>query len=480
MSPEPVQDTAPETIAALFAAHQATALAWRGASANARRARLRALRDALLARRQALVAAFAADFAKPALEVELTEVLPVVDEIATAIAQLPRWMRPRKVSPTLLALGTRARIAFQPKGRCLIIGPWNYPVVTVLGPLVSALAAGNTALIKPSEFTPQVNAVLQAVLEEAFAPEEVALVQGGAATAQALLACPFDHVFFTGSAAVGRQVMAAAARQLTPVTLELGGKSPVIVDRSADLRRAAEVIVWAKLVNAGQTCIAPDTLFVHRDVSARLLEHCRALLVQRYGGDAPAVAASPHLARMIHPAHAARVAALIDEARASGAQLLAGGEHDAARRYVAPTLLGQVPAQARIAQEEIFGPVLPVIEFEHLEEVLDRLDAAPKPLALYLWSRDRAGIARVLARTSSGSAVVNHCLQQFVHSGLPFGGVGASGFGSAHGVHGFRTFSHERALLHGGRLPIVKAFFPPYTALQQRLATGLSGWLARR
>ncbi|WP_267124848.1 aldehyde dehydrogenase family protein, partial [Xanthomonas sacchari] len=278
MAFEPVLDTPPETVAALFAAQQATALAWRGSSANTRRAHLRALRDALLARRQALIAAFAADFAKPALEVELTELLPVVDEIATAIAQLPRWMRPRKVSPTLLALGTRARIAFQPKGRCLIIGPWNYPVATVLGPLVSALAAGNTALIKPSEFTPQVNAVLQAVLDEAFAPEEVALVQGGAATAQALLACPFDHVFFTGSAAVGREVMAAAARQLTPVTLELGGKSPVIVDRSADLRLAAEVIVWAKLVNAGQTCIAPDTLFVHRDVSARLLAHCRALL----------------------------------------------------------------------------------------------------------------------------------------------------------------------------------------------------------
>ncbi|WP_369937554.1 aldehyde dehydrogenase family protein [Xanthomonas tesorieronis] len=480
MSPEPVQDTAPATIAALFAAQQATALTWRTSSANARRERLRALRAALLARRPALIAAFADDFAKPALEVELTELLPVVDEIATAIAQLPRWMRPRNVAPTLLALGTRARIAYQPKGRCLIVGPWNYPVATVLGPLVSALAAGNTALIKPSEFTPQVNAVLQVVLEAAFAPNEVALVQGGAATAQALLACPFDHVFFTGSAAVGRQVMAAAAQQLAPVTLELGGKSPVIVDRSADLRRAAEVIVWAKLVNAGQTCIAPDTLFVHREVRASLLDRCRTLLARRYGADAQAIAASPHLARMIHPAHAARVAALIDEARAGGAQLLAGGEHDAARRYVAPTLLAQVPPQARIAQEEIFGPVLPVIEFERLEEVLERLDAAPKPLALYLWSRDRARIAQVLARTSSGSAVVNHCLQQFVHSGLPFGGVGASGFGSAHGVHGFRTFSHERALLQGGRLPIVKAFFPPYSALQQRLATGLSRWLAWR
>jgi aldehyde dehydrogenase (NAD+) len=476
----PLHDAAPAAIAALFAAQQPTALAWRSSTAGERIARLRALRGALLARRQALYAAFAADFGKPTLEVELTELLPVVDEIATAIAQLPCWMRPRKVASTLLTLGMRARIAFQPKGRCLIVGPWNYPVATVLGPLVSALAAGNTAIVKPSEFTPHVNAVLQALLEEAFARSEVALVQGAAATAQALLECPFDHVFFTGSAAVGRQVMAAAARQLTPVTLELGGKSPVIVDRSADLRRAAEVIVWAKLVNAGQTCIAPDTLFVHRDVRERLLQHCRQLLAQRYGDSAQAVAASPDLARMIHGRHAARLAGLIDEARAGGAHVLAGGDYDLARRFVAPTLLAQVPAHARIAQEEIFGPVLPVYEFEQIDDLIAQLDAAPKPLALYLWSRDRALTEQVLSRTSSGSAVVNHCLQQFVHTGLPFGGIGGSGFGTAHGVHGFRTFSHERALLHGGRLLTAKAFFPPYTPLQQRLAAGLSGWLARK
>ncbi|KAB7763193.1 aldehyde dehydrogenase family protein [Xanthomonas maliensis] len=475
-----VGDTAAATIATLFAAQQATALAWRRSTAEQRIARLRALRRALLARRQALYAAFAADLGKPALEVELTEILPVVDEIATAIARLPRWMRPRKVAPTLLTLGTRARVTFQPKGRCLIIGPWNYPVATVLGPLVSALAAGNTVIVKPSEFTPQVNAVLQAVLEEAFARSEVALVQGAVATAQALLECSFDHIFFTGSTAVGRQVMAAAARQLIPVTLELGGKSPVIVDKRADLRRAAEVIVWGKLVNAGQTCIAPDTLFVHRDVRALLLAHCRALLAQRYGDTPQAVAASPDLTRMIHPAHAARLAALIDEARAAGAELLVGGEHDTAQRFVAPTLLAQVPPQTRLAQEEIFGPVLPVIEFERIEQVLDTLDAAPKPLALYLWSEDRALVDTVLARTSSGSAVVNHCLQQFVHTGLPFGGIGASGIGNGHGEHGFKAFSHERALLRGGRLLTIKAFFPPYRAWQQRVALALTAWLARR
>ncbi|CEL49132.1 aldehyde dehydrogenase family protein [Xanthomonas citri] len=473
-------DVCAEDIAAVFAAQQPVAAAWRSSTAAQRRERLRALRSALLARRQALYAAFAGDFGKPALEVELSELLPVVDEIAAAIAGLPRWMRPRKVSPTLLTLGTHAQIGYQPKGRCLIIGPWNYPVATVLGPLVSALAAGNTATLKPSEFTPQVNAVLRELLAEAFDPSEVAIVQGGVATAQRLLACPFDHVFFTGSPAVGRQVMAAAAAQLASVTLELGGKSPAIVDRSANLERAAQVLVWGKLVNAGQTCIAPDTLFVHREVRTALLQRCRELLAQRYGGSAAAVAASPDLARMIHVGHAARLAALIDEARAAGAELVAGGEHDVGQRFIAPTVLADVPEHARIAQEEIFGPVLPVVTFDHLDTVLAGLDAAAKPLALYLWSNDAAQVARVLARSSSGSVVVNHCLQQFMHTGLPFGGIGQSGIGSAHGVHGFKAFSHERAVLRGGRLLTARAFFPPYRGWQHRVATALTAWLARR
>ncbi|MFC0092304.1 aldehyde dehydrogenase family protein [Xanthomonas citri] len=345
---------------------------------------------------------------------------------------------------------------------------------------VSALAAGNTAILKPSEFTPQVNAVLRELLAEAFDPSEVAMVKGGVATAQRLLACPFDHVFFTGSPAVGRQVMAAAAAQLASVTLELGGKSPAIVDRSANLERAAQVLVWGKLVNAGQTCIAPDTLFVHREVRTALLQRCRELLAQRYGGSAAAVAASPDLARMIHVGHAARLAALIDEARAAGAELVAGGEHDVGQRFIAPTVLADVPEHARIAQEEIFGPVLPVVTFDHLDTVLAGLDAAAKPLALYLWSNDAAQVARVLARSSSGSVVVNHCLQQFMHTGLPFGGIGQSGIGSAHGVHGFKAFSHERAVLRGGRLLTARAFFPPYRGWQHRVATALTAWLARR
>lgn len=472
-------DTPASMIAACFAAQGPRALALRASSAAQRIARLRQLQAALLERRTALHSAFASDFRKPAAEVDLSELVPVLDEIHAAVSQLHKWMRPRRVAPTLTTLGTSARVQYQPKGRCLIIGPWNYPVSTVIGPLVSAVAAGNTVIIKPSEFTPAVNAVLADLVAAVFAADEVAVLHGAVATSQALLDCPFDHIFFTGSPAVGKLVMAAAARNLASVTLELGGKSPVIVDDSADLGRAAEVIMWGKLLNAGQSCVAPDTLFVQRSVHDELLRRCRALIAARYGKTAEAVAASPDLARMIHARHAGRLGALIDEARRLGARVVAGGEHDADACYVAPTLLAGVPPSAGLAREEIFGPVLPVVAFDSIDEVLAHVNAHPKPLALYLWSTRQDSIARVARETSSGSVVVNHCMQQYAHAGLPFGGVGNSGIGNAHGWYGFKAFSHERAMLRGGPVLLVKAFFPPYTRARQRLLDALIGWLRR-
>ncbi len=479
MSARPITEADPQWIVRCFRAQEATALRLRTSTAGERRRKLVRLREALLNRREALCAAFHQDFRKPAAEVELTELLPVVDEIHTAIRHLGRWMRPRRVMPTLATLGTSARVTYQGKGRCLIIGPWNYPVATLIGPLVSAVAAGNAVILKPSEFTPAVNAVLADVVADVFDPVEVAMIPGGAATAQALLECPFDHVFFTGSPEVGKVVMAAAARHLASVTLERGGKSPVIVDASADLQRAAEVIMWGKLINAGQTCVAPDTLFVQRGVHDELVRRCWQIIGARYGASDAEVAASGDLARIINERHAARIGGLIDEARAAGAEALAGGHHDAGARYVAPTLLCNVPSEARIAREEIFGPVLPVFEFDDIGEAIAHINARPRPLALYLWSNDGATIRRVLAETSSGGAVVNHCMIQYAHSGLPFGGIGNSGIGNAHGYFGFRAFSHERAVLEGGWLLTVKAFFPPYTPMKRRLIGALIGWLRR-
>ena len=471
------RETSPAVIDALFAGQAARALALRKSSAAERSARLARLLDALMARREAFAAAFAKDLGKPAVEVDLTELLPVVDDIRHAQKHLKRWMRPQRVAPTLVTLGTKARIVYQPRGRCLIIGPWNYPVSTLVGPLVSAVAAGNTAILKPSEFTPNVNAVIGEIVAEVFEPAEVAMVEGAIETSTHLLALPFEHVFFTGSPAVGKVVMAAAAKHLASVTLELGGKSPVVVDASADLRHAAEHVMWGKLVNAGQTCVAPDHLYVHRSVMDRFVALCREVLAERFGADAAAVAASESLGRMVHSRHAQRVVALVDDAVAQGARVLAGGAHDAQRRYVAPTLLAEVPDAARIAQEEIFGPVLPIAPFDSLDEVIARINAAPKPLALYLWSRDAGAVEQLRSETSSGSFCVNLCLQQYAHQNLPFGGVNNSGIGNAHGFFGFKAFSHERAVLAGGPFSALKLLFPPYTPgkvkLSQRMVAAI-------
>jgi aldehyde dehydrogenase (NAD+) len=472
-------ETSRDDIEQRFAAQAARALALRTSTADERIGKLKRLQSALLNRRIALFQAFDADFCKPAAEVELTELLPVVDEFHAAIHHLRKWMRPKRVMPTLTTLGTWARVTYQGKGRCLIIGPWNYPVATLIGPLVSAIAAGNTVILKPSEFTPAVNAVLAEIIAEVFDPAEVTMITGAAATSQALLDCPFDHIFFTGSPAVGKLVMAAAAKHLASVTLELGGKSPVIVDASANLARAAEVIMWGKLINAGQSCVAPDTLFVERSVRDEFLRYCKDIIAARYGKNDEEIAASPDLARMIHERHAGRVAALIDEARALGAEILLGGVHNVQQCFVAPTLLGNIPSTAQIMQEEIFGPVLPVIEFDDIGEVIAQINARPKPLALYLWSERKETLRRVRDETSSGSMVVNLCMLQFAHSGLPFGGVGNSGQGNAHGFYGFKAFSHERAFLRGGWLLTIKAFFPPYTPLKQRLIGALVEWLRR-
>lgn len=462
-----------------FHAQGPVALKLRESTARDRIEKLERLRSALLQRRHALHCAFAEDFRKPVAEVELTELLPVVDEIRHTVKHLPKWMRPLRVAPTLTTLGTSARIAYQPRGRCLIISPWNYPVNTLLGPLVSAIAAGNTVIAKPSELTPHVNDVVADIVGDVFAPGEVALIQGSVATAKALLDLPFDHIFFTGSTAVGKIVMAAAAKNLSSVTLELGGKSPVVVDETADIEKAAKTIMWAKLVNAGQTCVAPDYVLVHRRVRDEFVEQCRKTIESRFGSTDEHIAATADLARIISPDHTVRIGRLVEDALAQGAQVLAGGLHSAPDCYVAPTLLGNVTGHASITEEEIFGPVLPVIEFDAIDDAITYINGHPKPLALYMWSRNDTAIRRLLLKTSSGGACVNHCLQHYAHNGLPFGGIGASGMGNAHGIFGFKAFSHERAVLCGGRLMMAKSFFPPYTRLKTRIARGLVDMLAK-
>ncbi|MGB6055664.1 MAG: aldehyde dehydrogenase family protein [Burkholderiaceae bacterium] len=459
----PTPDSDPARMRAVFDGQQATALRWRESTAAERIARIKKLRGAMLAQREAFYDAFMRDYRKSPSEVEATELLPVMDEMRHAIGRVARWMKPRRVWPTSTMLGTFGSVQYQPRGRVLIVAPWNYPLSLCFGPLVSALAAGNTVIIKPSEMTPAVSALMSRIIADVFAPSEVALFEGGLATSTALLELPFDHIFFTGSPAVGKLVMAAAARHLSSVTLELGGKSPTIVTPSADLKLAAQTLMWGKFLNAGQTCIAPDYVYVHESVKDAFVAECRRAL-QAYYGSAEHWKRTPDLTRIVNRRHTERIAGLLADALAQGAVAHTGGEVALDQCYVTPTLLERVPLDAGVMQEEIFGPLLPILGYAELEPVIAAINARPKPLALYIFGRERAEIRRVLAQTSSGGACVNHCVMHFAHGNLPFGGVNNSGIGNAHGHYGFKAFSHERAVLRSSKLMAVKLFFPPFTA----------------
>ncbi len=434
-------------IQSVFDSQAATALELRSSTAAQRIVKLRRLRDAVLASTDDFYAAAYADFRKPQGEVDMAELLPVCAEANDAISHLKKWMKPTRVWPTMLTIGTRSYVQYMPRGRCLIISPWNYPVNLTFGPLVSAIAAGNTAIIKPSEMTPHLSGVIARIVREVFDPSEVAIVEGEADVAQALLDLPFDHIFFTGSPAIGKRVMAAAAKHLASVTLELGGKSPTIVDAGADIALAAQNVMWAKFANAGQTCIAPDYVYVHESVKDQWVTHCKAIIEKAYGKSHEEQEASPHLAHIVNGRHMSRLKSLLDDANARGARVLVGGGISESTCFVAPTLLDSIPANARIMEEEIFGPLLPIIAFRNLDEVIANINAAPKPLALYIYSRSETHIQQVLQQTSSGGACVNHSLVQFLHGRLPFGGVNNSGLGNAHGHYGFIAFSHQKAVV---------------------------------
>ena len=453
----------------LFALQRAHRWAMARTTAAERAARLRRLRAALIRHRAGLVAAMHADFRKPAAEVELTEMRPLLGEIDHAVRHLARWMRPERVGTPLLLAGTRSEVRPVPKGVVLVMAPWNYPALLLLGPLVAAVAAGNCVILRPSEKTPHTSDVLGRVVREAFDEREVALVVGDVPLAQRLLELPFDHFFFTGSTRVGRLVMAAAARHLAGVTLELGGKSPAVVDAGTDLRLAARRIVWGKCLNGGQTCVAPDYVLADERVRAPLLDEMRAVVEEYYGASPEARRASPDFCRLIDDGAFARLTGALDASLAAGARLVTGGERDAGERYLAPTIVTGLDWDAPLMREELFGPVLPVLGVRDLAEAAERIRARPAPLALYVFARDRAAAERLLAGTTSGGAVLDNTVLHLGNPDLPFGGIGESGVGSYHGRHGFRAFSHERAVLVQGRWGIVPLLHPPYRTRVRRL-----------
>ncbi len=433
-------------------------------------ARLERLAAAVRARRGELAAAMHADFRKHPTESELTEIQQVLAEIRHAARHLRRWMRPVRTGTPLALAGARSELRYEPRGVVLVLAPWNYPVRLLLGPLVGALAAGNSVVLRPSEKVPETGRALARVVADAFREDEVALVRGGVEVADALLSLPFDHVFFTGSTAVGRRVMRAAAEHLSTVTLELGGKSPALVDASADVRTAAERIAWGKMINAGQTCVAPDYVLVHESRAAELVAELKAAVARLYGATEEARRGCDSFCRVVDDGAFARLAGLLEASVREGARVETGGVTDAAERYVAPTVLSGATWEMPVMGEEIFGPILPVLTFGSLDEALERINARPKPLALYVFARSRPVVERVLAGTSAGGTVVNQVVLHLANPDLPFGGVGESGQGSYHGRFGFRTFSHERAVLVQGRFSAAKWLYPPYTERVRRMA----------
>ena len=431
-------------------AGETRSLAWR-------LAQLDRLEQAISERSDAVLAALASDLGKPEVEA-FFELVAVRQELQLCRRQLRRWLAPRRVAVPLSLLPGRAELISEPLGCVLVIGPWNYPFSLTLQPLVSALAAGNTAVLKPSEHAPATAQLIAELIAAAFEPSTVQVVQGDGATAQALLQERFDHIFFTGGERVGRLVMAAAATHLTPVTLELGGKSPAVVLSDADLEVTSRRLVWGKALNAGQTCIAPDYLLVQQPVLEPLVARMQARLTACFG-EAPLQ--SPDLGRIVNDAQFQRLHALLEGARSRG-QVLVGGRSDAAQRRIEPTLIRVDNLDDPLMQEELFGPLLPVLAVPDLEQAITLINQRPKPLALYLFSREHAAQQRILAATSSGGVCFNDVVMHAGIPDLPFGGVGNSGMGSYHGEAGFRTFSHQRSVLHRPFRLDAPFRYPPY------------------
>ena len=404
-----------------------------------RRRRLCALREALIRHEDALLAALHADLRKCPHEAYAAEIGWVLGEIRHALRHLHGWMKPQRRKAPMLAWPARAWVRPEPFGVALIIGPWNYPLQLLLAPLVSAIAAGNCAVLKPSEHAPHTARAVAELIRATFPPEFVAVAEGGQDVAEALLREKTDTIFFTGSTRVGRDVMAAAARHLTPVTLELGGRSPCIVCADAPMETAARRIVWGKFLNAGQTCVAPDHVWVERRAEAALLEALQRA-IRGFFGDDPQQSAD--YGRIIHRRHFERLRALL-----AAGKIAHGGRHDAADLFIEPTLLTQLPPDAALLREEIFGPILPVLPFDRLDDVLAGLRGEPPPLALYLFTRSRVIERKVLAATRSGGVCLNDTISHILGRDLPFGGLGESGMGAYHGRAGFDAFSHRRAVL---------------------------------
>ena len=444
-----MSDTAPtaadlaDEISRVFALQQAHQWEVKASGVAERVAKLQKLKDAVEAHADDIVAAVLQDTRKPEGEIRVTEVLNILGNIQLTIDNLADWMEPTMVTPSKEANDT-AMIVSEARGVCLILGPWNFPLGLTFGPLAAAVSAGNTCIVKLTDLCPATARIARTIVEEVFEENEVAVFEGDVSVAQALLELPFNHIFFTGSTRVGKIVMTAAAKHLSSVTLELGGKSPVIVDEGANVEAVGAALAGAKQFNGGQACICPDYVFVREDDQARLVDAFRSNVESNLYQDGELNRQA--IAQIVNKGNFDRVKALFDDAVDKGATVAVGGKLDEDDLTIHPTMLTGVTPQMKILQEEIFAPILPVMTYDNIDQAIDYIEARDKPLALYVFSPDQENVDKVLKRTSSGGVTVNGVFSHYLENRLPFGGVNGSGMGSYHGQFGFKAFSHERAV----------------------------------
>ncbi|MEZ6189226.1 MAG: aldehyde dehydrogenase family protein [Planctomycetota bacterium] len=446
--------TIPERLQALrrtFRSGRTKDLAWR-------RRQLERLVAMLRENEERLFEVLKLDMGKPQEEAYGAEIGTVIGETEYTLKRLNKWAKPEKVRTNLINLPGSSAIHREPLGVVLVIAPWNYPLQLALLPLMGAIAAGNCVVLKPSEITSHSSRLLAELLPQYLDPHAVTVIEGGVAETTELLEQRFDHVFFTGSTRVGQIVMQAAAKHLTPVTLELGGKSPTIVDDEVDLEVAAKRIAWGKFFNAGQTCLAPDYVLVHASREQELLDALKQAVLGFYGQDPKE---SKDFARIVSAEHHARLVGLLEGQTAD-----TGGQHDAATRYLAPTILRDVDPSSPVMQEEIFGPILPVLRVQSLDEAIAFVTDRPRPLGLYVFSKRKATIQRTLDEISAGGVSVNDTMAHFTVPELPFGGVGQSGIGAYHGKHSFECFSHRKAVIQKATFVDPALRYPPYSGLK--------------
>ena len=464
-----------ESIDKVFFLQKSSLQRLKNSSLEERVAKLKSIENYMLSHKQDLYDALYADFKKPSSEVVIGELLGVKREIAHIISHLKSWMKPKKVGTPLLLLGTQGYIMSEAKGLCLIIAPWNYPFNLAINPLVHAIAAGNSVILKPSELSPNTSSFIKKMIYSLFDQSEVAVFEGDATVSSYLLELKFDHIFFTGSPAIGKVVMQAAAKNLTSVTLELGGKSPAIISSDVDIISTAKKIAWGKFLNNGQTCIAPDYLFVHEKVYYSFIGALEETIKSFYDQGNKGIQKSDDYARIVNKRHFNRISNLLDDAKLKGATIIYGGEMEESSCFIAPTLLTNCTDDMQIMQEEIFGPILPILTFKDESEIISKLSKEEKPLALYVFSKDALFSDFILNNTSSGTSVVNDCLIQFGHSNLPFGGVNNSGIGKSGGIYGFQEFSNQKSVLKQ-HTNLLNNFYPPYTFKTKWLIEQVLKW----